>query len=201
VRVHLADWPEVGNGQTGAVLGQQQGSKGNGQASGPQKARSAVALERQVLLWFCHQHQPDYRSSPILSRNSRTARRSLLRTSSGRHTLRVVRPWVGFIIKGFDMLTISAVIRVKKGHEDTMRRALLEVAENVRVNEPGTIGFFVSQEQENPSVFTTYERFLDQAAMDAHNDSQVVARFFGIAKPILDGDVILVTSNEISAKA
>ncbi len=77
----------------------------------------------------------------------------------------------------------------------------IEVAENVRVNEPGTIGFFVSQEQENPSVFTTYERFLDQAAMDAHNDSQVVARFFGIAKPILDGDVILVTSTEISAKA
>jgi quinol monooxygenase YgiN len=102
---------------------------------------------------------------------------------------------------GFDMLTISAVIRVKKGHEDTMRRALLEVAENVRVNEPGTIGFFVSQEQENPSVFTTYERFLDQAAMDAHNNSAVVARFFGIAKPILDGDVILVTSTEISAKA
>ena len=108
---------------------------------------------------------------------------------------------MGVIIKGFDMLTISAVMRVKKGHEDTMRRALLEVAENVRVNEPGTIGFFVSQEQENPSVFTTYERFLDQAAMDAHNDSQVVARFFGIAKPILDGDVILVTSTEISAKA
>jgi quinol monooxygenase YgiN len=103
--------------------------------------------------------------------------------------------------KGFDMLTISAVIRVKKGHEDTMRRALLEVADNVRVNEAGTIGFFVSQEQENPSVFTTYERFLDQEAMDAHNNSAVVARFFGIAKPILDGDVILVTSTEISAKA
>ena len=46
-----------------------------------------------------------------------------------------------------------------------------------------------------------YERFRDQAAMDAHNDSAVVARFFGIAKPILDGDVILVTSTELSAKA
>ena len=82
------------------------------------------------------------------------------------------------------MLTITAVIRAKKGHEDTVRRALLEVAENVRSNEPNTIGFFVSQDQTNPSVFTTYERFLDQAAMDAHNNSQVVARFFGIAKPI-----------------
>jgi quinol monooxygenase YgiN len=99
------------------------------------------------------------------------------------------------------MLTITAVIRAKKGHEDTMRRALLEVAENVRGNEPNTIGFFVSQDQTNPGVFTTYERFLDQAAMDAHNNSQVVARFFGIAKPILDGDVVLVTGTEISAKA
>jgi quinol monooxygenase YgiN len=103
--------------------------------------------------------------------------------------------------KGFAMLTITAVIRVKKGHQDTMRRALLEVAENVRLYEPDTIGFFVSQEEENPNVFTTYERFRDQAAMDAHNNSEVVARFFGIAKPILDGDVILVTSTEISAKA
>ncbi len=99
------------------------------------------------------------------------------------------------------MLTITAVIRAKKGHEDTMRRALLEVAENVGSNEPNTIGFFVSQDQTNPNVFTTYERFLDQAAMDAHNNSQVVARFFGIAKPILDGDVVLVTGTEISAKA
>ncbi|SHK59300.1 hypothetical protein SAMN05444159_3666 [Bradyrhizobium lablabi] len=42
------------------------------------------------------------------------------------------------------MLTITAVIRAKKGHEDTMRQALLQVAENVRINEPNTIGFFVS---------------------------------------------------------
>ena len=99
------------------------------------------------------------------------------------------------------MLTITAVIRAKKGHEETMCRALLEVAENVRSNEPNTIGFFVSQDQTNTSVFTTYERFLDQAAMDAHNNSRVVAGFFGIAKPILDGDVVLVTGTEISAKA
>jgi hypothetical protein len=36
--------------------------------------------------------------------------------------------------------------------------------------------------------------------MDAHNNSAVVARFFAIAKPILDGEVVLVTSVEISAK-
>jgi len=99
------------------------------------------------------------------------------------------------------MLTITAVIRAKKGHEDTMRGALLDVAENVRVNEPNTIGFFISQDAADPCVFTTYERFADQAAMDAHNNSAVVARFFGIAKPILDGDVVLVTGTEVSAKS
>jgi quinol monooxygenase YgiN len=99
------------------------------------------------------------------------------------------------------MLTITAIIRARKGHEETMKQALLEVAENVRLNEPDTIGFHISQDLGNPGVFTTYERFTDQAAMDRHNGSPTVSRFFSIAKPILDGDVILVTSTEISAKA
>jgi quinol monooxygenase YgiN len=98
------------------------------------------------------------------------------------------------------MLAITAVIRAKKGHDRAMRDALLEVAENARANEPDTVGFFVSQDIADPCVFTTYERFASQAAMDRHNNSAVVARFFGIAKPILDGDVTLVTSSELSAK-
>jgi quinol monooxygenase YgiN len=97
-------------------------------------------------------------------------------------------------------LTITAVIRAKKGQEETMRGALLATAENVRINEPNTMGFIVSQDAADPCVVTTYERFLDQAATDAHNHSQVVARFFGIAQPILDGDVVPVTATEVSAK-
>lgn len=98
------------------------------------------------------------------------------------------------------MLTITAVIRARGGAEQTMREALLEVADHVRLNEPGTIGFHVSQDPDDPCVFTTYERFADRNAMDRHNTSDVVARFFGIAQPILDGDVVLVTASEISAK-
>ncbi len=98
------------------------------------------------------------------------------------------------------MLTITAIIKTKDGYADTMRQALLEVADNVKRNEPNTLGFFISEDPGAPGTFTTYERFADQAAMDAHNNSDVVARFFGIAKPILDGDVILLTCNEISSK-
>jgi quinol monooxygenase YgiN len=99
-----------------------------------------------------------------------------------------------------DMLTITAIIRVRKGEEAVMRQALLDVAAHVRANEPTTIGFYISQDASDPCVFTTYERFTDQAAMDRHNNSEVVAHFFGIAKPILDGEVKLVTCTEIFTK-
>lgn len=98
------------------------------------------------------------------------------------------------------MLTITAVIRAKKGHEATMRQALLDVVAHVRANEPSTVGYHVSQDAADACVFATYERYVDQAAMDRHNNSPAVARFFEVAKPILDGDVILVSANEIASK-
>jgi len=98
------------------------------------------------------------------------------------------------------MLTITAIIRTKAGHEAEMRQGLLRVAENVAANEPDTVGFFISEDAASPGTFTTYERFTDQAAMDRHNNSDTVAAFFKIAQPILDGEVVLLTCNEISAK-
>lgn len=95
------------------------------------------------------------------------------------------------------MKTITAVITVKEGAEDAVRAALLKVAEHVAANEPDTIGFFVSQAGR---VFTTYERFVDQAAMDLHNGSAATAAFFEVAKPVLDGDVVLVIADEASFK-
>ena len=99
------------------------------------------------------------------------------------------------------MLTITAIIRVKTGTEQAMRDALLAVADHVRLNEPQTIDFFVSQDAADPCLFTTYERFADEAAMNRHNGSATVARFYGIAAPLLDGEVTLVKAVELSAKA
>ena len=98
------------------------------------------------------------------------------------------------------MKTITAIIRTKPGTEQTMRDGLLAVAAHVEANEPETLGFFISQDAADPCVFTTYERFADQAAMDRHNGSAAVAAFFEVATPILDGDVMLMTCDEISAK-
>ncbi|MFK7966560.1 MAG: putative quinol monooxygenase [Burkholderiaceae bacterium] len=98
------------------------------------------------------------------------------------------------------MLSITAVIKAKLGHEDTMRQALLDVGAHADANEPDTVGYFISVDAKDPSVFTTYERYTDQAAMDRHNNSEAVAKFFSIAKPLIDGDVTLVIATELSAK-
>ncbi|MBO0662518.1 antibiotic biosynthesis monooxygenase [Jiella sp. MQZ9-1] len=98
------------------------------------------------------------------------------------------------------MITITAVITAKPGKEGVMADALLSVADHVRAAEPDTIDFFVAQDRDDPCRFTTYERFTDEAAMDRHNGSAAVADFFAIAKPILSGEVVLVTADELSAK-
>src|ERR1700749_3172989 len=73
--------------------------------------------------------------------------------------------------QGTHMQTIAAIIRAKKGHEATMQRALLAVADHVRINEPTTAGFYIAQDTANPCVFTTYDRFADKAVMARHNAS------------------------------
>lgn len=98
------------------------------------------------------------------------------------------------------MITITAVIRAQKGQEARVRAALLAVASSVQGNEPETIGFYVSQDEADPCLFTTYERFADAAAMARHNASAASAAFFTEAGPLLDGTPILVTAREISSK-
>ncbi len=99
------------------------------------------------------------------------------------------------------MITITAIIRVRPEAAAAMQGALMAVADHVRAEEPGTIGFYVSRDLDAPYVFTTYERFVDRAAMDRHNGSAAVARFFDTALPLLDGPVVLHSCEEVVAAA
>jgi quinol monooxygenase YgiN len=60
------------------------------------------------------------------------------------------------------MLAITAIIHIRKGSDALMRQALLDVASNAHANEPGTVGYHISQDSSDPCVFTTYERYADQ---------------------------------------
>jgi quinol monooxygenase YgiN len=98
------------------------------------------------------------------------------------------------------MISLTAIIRTKKGTEAAMKRALLDVLEYVREHEPDTKGFFVSQSIDDPCVFTTYERFTDRKAMDLHNSSEKHDKFFEIATPLLDGKAVIQICEEIAVK-
>jgi quinol monooxygenase YgiN len=98
------------------------------------------------------------------------------------------------------MLTITAVIRAKAGHEEVVERALRAVIAEVKANEPGTVAYFVGRSQDDPTIFTTFERFVDEAAMTRHNDSRAVAEFVAATRDSLDGPVALHACRELDAK-
>lgn len=98
------------------------------------------------------------------------------------------------------MIALTAIIKIKAGHEEAVKAALLKVAAYVATEEPDTISFYLGQDAKDPTVFTTYERFRDLDAMERHNGSDIVAAFFAVAKPVLDGEVVIKVSEEFSAK-
>jgi quinol monooxygenase YgiN len=98
------------------------------------------------------------------------------------------------------MISISAILRVKPGHEAKMRDALIEMIESVKRDEPGTVGYFISQSIDEPQVFTTYERFIDRTAMDRHNNSAAVAKVIKIADSILADKIVLYSCHELATK-
>ncbi|MGH6913436.1 MAG: putative quinol monooxygenase [Geminicoccales bacterium] len=98
------------------------------------------------------------------------------------------------------MFTITAVIRAKAGREEAVERALMKVVSSVRAGEPGTVAYFVGRSEDDARVFTTFERFVDEAAMKLHSDSKAVADFVAATEDSLDGPIVLHACRELAAK-
>lgn len=100
------------------------------------------------------------------------------------------------------MRTLTAILACSRENAAAVEAALLEVVAYVRANEPETLGYHVARgaAEDGSAVFTTYERFADAAAMERHNASEAVARFFAVAGPLLSGPATVVTAREIAVK-
>lgn len=98
------------------------------------------------------------------------------------------------------MYGLSAILKSRRGKEQILEKALVDIVEHVKNYEPGTIEYYVGRDLSDPTVFTTYERYISREAMDAHNKSAECAAFYETINPILDGDVILVEAKELVAK-
>lgn len=98
------------------------------------------------------------------------------------------------------MFTLTAMLRAGLGHEGAVKAALLRVGEYVRLHEPETVGFHVTQSADDPCLFVTHERFSDRAAMDRHNQGAGSQEFFAQAGHLLDGPVTVVTGPEVFSR-
>jgi len=92
------------------------------------------------------------------------------------------------------MISLTAVIRCKPGATALIRDALKKVAEFATKNEPGTVSYFLAEA--NDGVFITHERYLDQQALDAHNEGKGAKGFFAHAEGSL-GKIEVYTGPEI----
>ena len=98
------------------------------------------------------------------------------------------------------MITLNAILQAKPGCADALERALAEIGEYVSRNEPGTVGFYIGRNLEDPIKFNTYERFVDRPAMDAHNESAFRVQWGAKYGALFDGDVTRYICEEIFSK-
>lgn len=97
------------------------------------------------------------------------------------------------------IVTLSAVIRAREGHESRVEAALAKVAGWVAANEPQTLAYHVSRGLDDPSVFVTFERFASQRAMESHNSSSAVAAFVAAVEGSLAAPIGIQVCRELSA--
>lgn len=98
------------------------------------------------------------------------------------------------------MIAQTSILRAKPGYDRAICEALLDLAESVRDEEAGTTEFRIVQDRNEATVFTLIVRAADQAALDAHNNSDRMNRFLWAAKQMLDGPIMLSIGAEIFVK-
>lgn len=66
---------------------------------------------------------------------------------------------------------VVATLTVAEGKNAEFEAAFSELMDAVRANEPGNEFYSVFQSQDNPQQYKVLERYVDQAALDAHGKS------------------------------
>lgn len=69
------------------------------------------------------------------------------------------------------MICFAVSVEVEEQHWDEVRRVLAELTGHSR-REPGCITYLTHQSKEDPRRFYIFERYRDEAALDAHRASE-----------------------------
>lgn len=66
------------------------------------------------------------------------------------------------------MVSLVIIIEAAFGKAEDFQRYLTEEAADVIAHEPGCVQFTISRARENSHLFTLAERYVDEAALEAH---------------------------------
>ena len=85
------------------------------------------------------------------------------------------------------MVILAVTYLVKEGREAEFEKAMREMVRLTR-QEPGCLTYIPQRSRENPHTYLLYERYVDQAAMDAHRTSEYFRRYVqGEYNELLEG--------------
>lgn len=84
---------------------------------------------------------------------------------------------------------IGGIKKVKaiKGKESEFEMLFNQLKTQVRLNEPGNEYYDLYRSSNEPGSYVVMERYRDQTALDAHDNSPHGAQFFPKIRALLDG--------------
>ncbi|MFN8640879.1 MAG: putative quinol monooxygenase [Candidatus Binatia bacterium] len=98
------------------------------------------------------------------------------------------------------MITIVAKMKIRAGKEGDAERALLDMIEYVKANEPGTLRYALHHALGDPTQLLMYEQYASQEAVDTHGTSARIQQLFGTLGPLLDGQPSIEMFTQVAGK-
>lgn len=98
------------------------------------------------------------------------------------------------------MVVVVARIKAAEGHSEELAAKFQDMVAWVRDNEDGTLTYACNRSSDDPNSFLFFERYTDQAALDAHMGSERFAQLVTELQGKLDGGVEMDTYEELATK-
>jgi quinol monooxygenase YgiN len=97
-------------------------------------------------------------------------------------------------------VSLIAKIKAKPGSEEALEAAFKDMIKQVRAAEPGCDAYVLHKSSKDPTQFIWFEKYVDQAAFDAHRKTDHMKAMGGRIKDLLAGPPELEMMTELDRK-
>jgi len=89
------------------------------------------------------------------------------------------------------MIGVVAILKVKPGEGAAFEAAAKDAAKAVSANEPGNLQYDFFKHKSEEDTYVVMERYADQAALEAHGNSDHFKAFVGAIGGVMGGAPVL----------